>query len=371
MTEHASLAAALAAVQAELPEVPKKRTAEVWSKDGRTLLYSYDYADLADVSSAILPVLGKHGLAFTSFPGPAGDGKFGLTYTLMHEGGAEVSGFYPIDPGGGMQLVGGRITYARRYCLCAVTGVAAEDDVDAREDGQGASTAQRKARPPAQPARAEQQQPQNTARRAARPPVDPEGLPPLPEGYESAGPMTSGASSSAAAPGSASPARTAGPSPSSASGSVTGPQLTRIWATLTGSFGFPNSDKDAARAACASIIGRELPSSKGMTISEASAVIDTLGCCEHVAFTRGGEPRQILDGILNDPRGVALVEFQRLGYAGAGVTDTAGAVLRIPPPASMESLTSGQAALLAARLAGCASKADVDALLADGERHGE
>jgi hypothetical protein len=52
-------------------------------------------------------------------------------------------------------VTGGRITYARRYCLCAVTGVAAEEDVDAQDDSPS-RTAQRKpprdntARPPQQ-----------------------------------------------------------------------------------------------------------------------------------------------------------------------------------------------------------------------------
>ena len=102
-------------------------------------------------------------------------------------------------------------------------------------------------------------------------------------------------------------------------------------------------------------------------------MLDTLAACQHVAASRGSEPRAILDGILADPRGVALVEFRRLGYAGESVADTAGAVLRVPPPASLESLTAGQASLLAARLAGCQSKDDVDALLKTGEvpGHGE
>ena len=152
-----------------------------------------------------------------------------------------------------------------------------------------------------------------------------------------------------------------------APGSISPQQRTKLWAQLNGTFDFKRADKDAARAAIAAMAGRDLETSNNLSHDEASAVIDTLACCEHVAATRGGEPRQILDGILADPRGVALIEFGRLGYTGEGIVNTAGALLGITPPASLESLTSGQAALLAARLAGCAGKYDVDALLSAGE----
>jgi hypothetical protein len=169
----AELAAALAAVQAELPEIKKTRTAKV-EKDGR-LLYTYDYADLADVSLAILPILGRHGLAFMAVPGHQPDGKFGLRYYLLHSGGARIEGFYELAEQGGIQMVGGRITYARRYCLCAVTGVAAEDDVDARDDNDKPRTAQRKQRTPnsssAQPTGSAPQSPPVPAGAAEGPPL--------------------------------------------------------------------------------------------------------------------------------------------------------------------------------------------------------
>jgi hypothetical protein len=116
---------ALAAVQAELPRVEKKNTANTGS-------YSYDYADLADVSAAILPLLGKHGLAFTAWPTLNDDGKFVLAYSLLHSSGQERTGEYPLPSQGTPQTLGGVITYARRYTLCAVTGIApGGDDNDA------------------------------------------------------------------------------------------------------------------------------------------------------------------------------------------------------------------------------------------------
>ena len=119
----AELSKALAAVQANLPSITKGETAEVKHKDTGKLQYTYAYADLADVSDAILPLLGKHGLAFTAWP-TLDDGKFVLAYALVHESGEERGGVYPLPASGTPQQVGSAITYARRYCLCAVTGVA-------------------------------------------------------------------------------------------------------------------------------------------------------------------------------------------------------------------------------------------------------
>ena len=128
----ASLAAALAALQAELPAVTKTKTAKVQGKtrDGRPFDYTYKYADLADVSATVMPLMGKHGLAFTCQPTMRENGQFGLAYQLLHASGELIDGWYPLDASMTPQQIGGHITYARRYCLCAVTGIAAEEDTD-------------------------------------------------------------------------------------------------------------------------------------------------------------------------------------------------------------------------------------------------
>lgn len=123
------LAAALAAFQAELPRIGKGNTAD-------TGQYTYRYADLADVSQAAMPLLGRHGLSFSSLPTFAPDGRFALRYELHHASGASIGGWYPLpDPTTTKpQAVGSAITYARRYTLCAVTGIAPDsDDDDARQ----------------------------------------------------------------------------------------------------------------------------------------------------------------------------------------------------------------------------------------------
>lgn len=125
------LAAALAKVQAELPKLGKSETGKVQgvSASGAAYSYEYKYADLASISEAVLPLLGRNGLAFTAWPGVV-DGKLVLEYHLLHEAGEKLTGLYPIS-GNTAQALGSSITYARRYCLCAVTGVAPDKDDDA------------------------------------------------------------------------------------------------------------------------------------------------------------------------------------------------------------------------------------------------
>lgn len=124
------LAAALARVQALLPRIGKSETGKVsgQTKDGKAFSYEYSYADLASVSAAIMPLLGEHGLAFTAFPTVTDKGLV-LRYHLLHEAGEDRVGFYPLT-GTTAQQLGGSITYARRYCLCAVTGIAPDEDDD-------------------------------------------------------------------------------------------------------------------------------------------------------------------------------------------------------------------------------------------------
>ncbi len=134
MTPTPKLNAALAKFQAALPSVAKGETAHAGT-------YTYSYAGLDDVSAAIEPALGKVGLAFTAFPHLL-DGQFVLVYSLLHESGEERIGVWPLGTGTPQQR-GSAITYGRRYCLLAVTGVfpGGEDD-----DGEAAGQAMQQPR---------------------------------------------------------------------------------------------------------------------------------------------------------------------------------------------------------------------------------
>ena len=126
------LNAALAAFQAELPRVPKDARALIPGRD------TYEYADLEDVSSKVLPLLGRHELAFSAMPLIRDDGKQVLRYALLHSSGEERGGDFLLPDKATAQQMGSAITYARRYTLCPSTGVAPGGDDD---DGQAAEQA--------------------------------------------------------------------------------------------------------------------------------------------------------------------------------------------------------------------------------------
>ena len=168
--KHPNLVAALAAFHAEAPKVIKDATAKVTgeSRDGGKISYSYGYADLATVTEALNPLLGKHGMAFTSKPTMTPQG-FGLVYALKHEGGDIDEGFWPLpDPTRlKAQELGSWITYWRRYAFLSATNTfpSGEDD-----DGKQAQQAPRDSWENAQP-RPQQQAAAPVPATAAQPKV--------------------------------------------------------------------------------------------------------------------------------------------------------------------------------------------------------
>lgn len=130
-TKHANLASALVAFQSDVPTIAKNATAD-------TGKYSYSYAPLEELVPLLLPLLAEHGLAYSAVP-DMHEGVFVLRASLLHESGEVREGNYPlVDPKSSPQSIGSAITYARRYALTALTGVApgGEDD-----DGAKAETA--------------------------------------------------------------------------------------------------------------------------------------------------------------------------------------------------------------------------------------
>ena len=98
-------------------------------KDAENPFFRSHYADLAGVIEAIKEPLKANGLSVSQVPCIESDKMF-LTTLLMHSSGQWISGDYlitaikPNDP----QSIGSAITYARRYALSAILGVATEDD---------------------------------------------------------------------------------------------------------------------------------------------------------------------------------------------------------------------------------------------------
>lgn len=139
MSDTANIAAALAEFQAEMPVVNKGKKAKVPTKSGGS--YEYTYAGLAEVSEAALPLLSKHGLAFSACPRGTDHG-YELAGVLLHTSGERIEGALPIY-GNSPQEIGSAITYARRYLLGSITGLVTDDD----DDGNAAQGARRTEKP--------------------------------------------------------------------------------------------------------------------------------------------------------------------------------------------------------------------------------
>lgn len=115
------LAAALVAASAEMTDIPKNRQAD-------TGKYGYKYADLGDALEIARPVLSRHGLAVTQAAEVA-EGEAVVWTTLLHASGQFITAA-PTRLAAGLtaQSAGSAITYARRYALLAVLGLATDDD---------------------------------------------------------------------------------------------------------------------------------------------------------------------------------------------------------------------------------------------------
>ncbi|QYW07505.1 ERF family DNA pairing protein [Microbacterium phage Jefe] len=140
--QYPTLAHALAAFHDHLPTVAKGNTAKVEGSRGS---YSYDYADLKDVSAAILPALANVGLTWITRPDTAADGTIELHYSLVHgDSGQTIEGSVAVGrKGDRWQDLGSALTYARRYMLVSVTGVApGGDDNDGQDARAGAAPQQ-------------------------------------------------------------------------------------------------------------------------------------------------------------------------------------------------------------------------------------
>ena len=113
------LAAALAKAQGEMENA---------TKDSENPFFKSMYADLAAVWRAIRGPLAKNGLAViqtTQLTGPV----MVLETVLAHSSGQWISGDFLISPAKpDMQGIGAATTYARRFALQSIVGLAAEDD---------------------------------------------------------------------------------------------------------------------------------------------------------------------------------------------------------------------------------------------------
>ena len=146
---YASLYEALCAAQATLPDVSKNRTAKVKgkSKAGVDFEYSYKYADITDVLAVVRPHFSKYGIAILQ-PTRIEDRLVMVATRLVHNTtGQFEESLYPVSSiGPDHRELGAALTYARRYALCSMIGLAPDEDTDGQTAA--ASGSANSARPP-------------------------------------------------------------------------------------------------------------------------------------------------------------------------------------------------------------------------------
>lgn len=120
----ATLAEALSAFQADLPEI---------KLDGVNPHFKSKFATLANITKVVFPKLAEHGFAFSvgSF---VDNGLLVVDAHLIHESGESRSAQFPVTEAN-PQKIGSSVTYFRRYALAALTGIVSDED----DDGNAAS----------------------------------------------------------------------------------------------------------------------------------------------------------------------------------------------------------------------------------------
>ncbi|NEQ24962.1 MAG: ERF family protein [Microcoleus sp. SIO2G3] len=108
-------------------------------KDKVNPLLKNKYATLDAVLEAVEPALRKHGLTIVQTTEVNGDQTV-LKTSLYHESGQTIHGHYPLPQTDDPQKLGAAITYGRRYALCAILSVTADED----DDGNATSAAANK-----------------------------------------------------------------------------------------------------------------------------------------------------------------------------------------------------------------------------------
>jgi hypothetical protein len=131
----AALASALAKAKAELVNPEKSLTATIRTDRGGEGERSFRYAPLSSGLDIVRKTLGQHEIATvqtTAIDHTAG--MVNLTTTLAHASGEWIASDWPVCPiaeTANPQRMGAALTYARRYALFTLVGIAGEDDLDA------------------------------------------------------------------------------------------------------------------------------------------------------------------------------------------------------------------------------------------------
>ena len=132
----AALAAALAKAQAELTNPEKSLVATIPAERGQPER-TFRYASLSRGLDIVLKTLGRHEIATIQTTAMDRDsGTIKLTTILAHASGEWIASDWPVCTLAELPTphrMGAALTYARRYALFTLVGIAGEDDLDAPE----------------------------------------------------------------------------------------------------------------------------------------------------------------------------------------------------------------------------------------------
>jgi hypothetical protein len=130
-----AIAGALAKAQIELTNPEKSLTATIRSPFPREGDRSFRYASLSSGLDLVRKSLGRHEIATVQTTSiDEATGLIRLTTTLAHSSGEWVSSDWPVCPvteTSAPHRMGAALTYARRYALFTLVGIAGDDDLDA------------------------------------------------------------------------------------------------------------------------------------------------------------------------------------------------------------------------------------------------
>jgi ERF superfamily len=130
-----AIASALAKAQGELSNPEKSLTATIRSPFPREGDVTFRYASLASGLDIVRKHLGQHEIATIQTTGiDEASGQIRLTTLLVHASGEWISSDWPVCAASEIAAphrMGAALTYARRYALFTLVGIAGEDDLDA------------------------------------------------------------------------------------------------------------------------------------------------------------------------------------------------------------------------------------------------
>src|SRR3954466_8992506 len=130
-----AIAGALAKAQIELANPEKSLTATIHSPFPREGDRSFRYASLSSGLDLVRKSLGRHEIATVQTTSiDEGAGLIRLTTILAHSSGEWLASDWPVclvSETAAPHRLGAALTYARRYALFTLVGIAGEDDLDA------------------------------------------------------------------------------------------------------------------------------------------------------------------------------------------------------------------------------------------------